>query len=270
MSFKKGIAFSAVLFLLLAAACGGGETGQTSRPSTPAPSAGGTATPAAGGGAAAAGDWGTSAITGAVQFEGEAPGGKKIRMDADPFCSKSHPDGDTTEEVVVNDNGTLRNVFIYVKSGLEGKSYDVPAEPIKLDQNGCRYKPHVQGMMAGQGIKILNSDDTLHNIHAQPSVNKAFNVAMPKYLKEREEMFSEPEIMVPIKCDVHSWMATYVGVVAHPFFSVTDKDGSFDLSKLPAGTYTVEAWHEKYGTQTQEVTVGDGESQEISFTFSAS
>ena len=170
----------------------------------------------------------------------------------------------------MNDNGTLRNVFVYVKTGLEGKSYEVPSEPIVVDQNGCHYNPHVQGMMAGQGIKILNSDDTLHNIHAQPTINKPFNVAMPKYLKEREETFTEPEIMVPIKCDVHSWMSSYVGVVANPFFAVTGKDGAFDLSKLPAGTYTLEAWHEKYGTQTQQVTVGDGESQEISFTFSAS
>jgi hypothetical protein len=191
-------------------------------------------------------------------------------MDADPFCTKSHPDGAVTDDVVVNENGTLRNVFVYVKTGLEGRTYPVPAEPITLDQNGCRYKPHIQGMMATQAIKILNSDDTLHNIHAQPANNKAFNVAMPKYLKERDETFDTPEVMVPIRCDVHSWMATYVGVVAHPFYSVSGGDGSFDLSELPAGTYTIEAWHEKYGTQTQEVTVGDGESQEISFSFSAS
>ncbi len=213
---------------------------------------------------------GTAAVTGSVQFEGEAPGGKKIRMDADPFCSKNHPDGATTEDVLVNDNGTLRNVFIYVKTGLEGNTYGAPDTPITLDQNGCRYEPHVQGMVAGQAIKVLNSDDTLHNINAQAKANKPFNRAMPKYLKEIDETFTETEVMVRIKCDVHSWMNTYIGVVPHPFFSVTGKDGSFDLSKLPAGTYTIEAWHEKYGTQTQEVTVGDGDSQEISFTFSAS
>ena len=213
---------------------------------------------------------GTATVKGSVQFDGEAPGGKKIRMDADPFCSKAHPDGASTEDVLVNEDGMLRNVFIYVKTGLEGKTYDAPDTPITLDQNGCRYEPHVQGMVAGQGVKILNSDDTLHNINAQAKNNKPFNRAMPKYLKEVDETFTDPEVMVRIKCDVHSWMATYVGVVPHPFFSVTGKDGSFDLSKLPAGTYTIEAWHEKYGTQTQEVTVADGDSQEISFTFSAS
>lgn len=270
MSFKKGITFSAMLLLLLlAVACGGGESGSTSRPSTATPSqaAGSGATTTADGGGDA---MGTATVMGSVQFEGEAPGGKKIRMDADPFCAKRHPKGATTEDVLVNENGTLRNVFIYVKSGLEGKTYAVPDTPVTLDQNGCRYEPHVQGMMAGQAIKVLNSDDTLHNINAQAKVNKPFNRAMPKYLKEIDETFTEPEIMVRLKCDVHSWMATYVGVVANPFFAVTGKDGSFDLSELPAGTYTIEAWHEKYGTQTREVTVADGDSQEISFTFSAS
>lgn len=269
MSFKKAISFSAMLLLVLATACGGGEGGSTSRPSTAASSqaADAGATPAATGGGDA---MGTASVTGSVQFEGEAPRGKKIRMDADPFCSKRHPKGATTENVLVNENGTLRNVFIYVKTGLEGNTYPVPDTPITLDQNGCRYEPHVQGMLAGQAIKVLNSDDTLHNINAQAKNNKPFNRAMPKYLKEVDETFTEPEVMVRIKCDVHSWMATYVGVVANPFFSVTGKDGSFDLSDLPAGTYTIEAWHEKYGTQTQEVTVGDGDSQEISFTFSAS
>jgi len=266
MSLKKGIAFSAMLLLLLAAGCSGGDSGSSGRPTTatPAPS------PATGDAASGGDLMGTASVKGSVQFEGEAPGGKKIRMDADPFCTKQHPDGATTEEVVVNENGTLRNVFVYVKAGLEGRAYPVPTEPVTLDQNGCRYKPHIQGMMAGQAIKILNSDDTLHNIHAQPANNKAFNIAMPKYLKERDEAFDTPEVMVPIRCDVHSWMATYVGVVAHPFYSVSGADGTFDLSELPAGTYTIEAWHEKYGTQTEEVTVGDGESQEISFSFSAS
>jgi len=176
MSFKKGIAFSAMLLLLLAVGCGGGEGGATSRPSTSAPSqAAGSGTTTA----AASGDaMGTSNVKGSVQFEGEAPGGKKIRMDADPFCAKSHPDGSTTEDVLVNENGTLRNVFIYVKSGLEGHTYAAPDTPITLDQNGCRYEPHVQGMVAGQGVKILNSDDTLHNINAQSKNNKPFNRAM--------------------------------------------------------------------------------------------
>ena len=258
-----------VFALILAVACAGGEGGGTSQPSTPAPS-----TPSASSGdvapAAAGSNTGSSAVKGMVQFTGTAPEAKRIRMDADPFCTKQHPDGSFTGDVVVNEDGTLQNVFVYVKAGLEGREYMAPETPITLDQNGCRYHPHVQGMMAGQPLKILNSDETLHNIHAQPSANKAFNVAMPKYVKEREETFTEVEVMVPIKCDVHSWMSSYVGVLPHPFFSVTGADGSFDLSQLPAGTYTIEAWHEKFGTQTQEITVGDGETQEISFTFQSS
>jgi hypothetical protein len=260
MNLEKWVGLAALAFVLVAVACGGGESGQASGPSAPPPGA-----------ADAAADlMGTAMVKGTVQFEGDPPAARQIRMDADPYCTKQHPDGATTEEVVVNEDGTLRWVFVYVKTGLEGRTYPVPSEPVTLDQNGCRYKPHIQGMMAGQALKILNSDDTLHNIHAQPKNNKAFNVAMPKYMKEREETFTEPEIMVPIQCDVHSWMATYIGVVAHPFYSVTGKDGAFNLSELPAGTYTIEAWHEKFGTQTQEVTVGDGETQELSFTFAAS
>ena len=212
---------------------------------------------------------GTAAVKGSVQFTGEAPSAAKIRMDADPFCQKAHTTDATSEEVIVNDNGTLRWVFVHVKSGLSG-GYPAPAEAVTLDQTGCTYRPHVLGMQVGQTIKILNSDETLHNIHALPKKNKQFNIAMPKYVKEKKQTFTEPEVMVPIKCDVHSWMSTYVGVVDNPFFAVTGDDGSFDLTSLPAGTYTIEAWHEKYGTQTQEVTVGDGETSEITFTFAAS
>ena len=184
---------------------------------------------------------GTAVVKGMVKFDGEAPKARKVRMDADPFCQKAHTSDVTSDEVVVNANGTLQHVFVYVKEGVGG-GYAVPTDPIVLDQTGCTYAPHVQGMMASQTIKILNSDDTLHNIHALPKNNPQFNIAMPKYVKEKERTFETPEVMVAIKCDVHSWMATYVGVLDHPFFGVTGDDGSFDLSKLPAGSYTIEAW----------------------------
>jgi hypothetical protein len=268
MKRNKFLAFGGAVALMLTAACGGG--GQDAGASRPKPSAPGAASGEGGDAAATpAAAAGSASVRGTVQFTGTAPAAAKIRMDADPFCAAAHSSGASSEEVVVNANGTLMNVFVWVKDGISG-TYPAPAEPITLDQHGCTYHPHVSGMVAGQAIKILNSDDTLHNIHALPKNNPQFNIAMPKYVKEKEQTFPNAEVMVPIKCDVHSWMATYVGVSPHPFFAVTGDDGSFDISKLPAGTYTIEAWHEKYGTQTQEVTVGDGETSEITFTFQAS
>ena len=267
MKRNKVLAFAGAVALLLTAACSGGSdsASQPSRQSSGSSGGGGdAATPASGGSG-----MGTASVKGSVMFTGDAPKAARIRMDADQFCAQAHSSKVTSEEVLVNGNGTLKNVFVYVKSGISG-SYDVPSEPVTVDQKGCQYHPHVLGIMAGQTLQILNSDDTLHNIHALPKTNAQFNIAMPKYLKKKEQSFAEPEVMVPVKCDVHSWMASYIGVLSHPFYGVTGDDGTFDLSKLPAGTYTVEAWHEKYGAQTQEVTVADGESSEITFTFQAS
>ena len=276
MSNKRGLAWFGALIMVAAVGCGGGgESGGGAAakpaalrpaPKAPAASAGPASAPE---GAAAGAATGSSTVKGAVKFEGAAPKRAKIQMAADPFCQKAHGDA-TSEEVVVNANGTLKNVFVYVKTGLEGKQYPVPTTPAVIDQHGCGYMPHVLGLMAGQSLKILNSDDTLHNIHALPKLNAQFNLAMPKFLKEKEHTFEKPEVMIPVKCDVHSWMSSYIGVLSHPYFAVSGDDGSFDLSKLPAGTYTIEAWHEKYGAQTQQVTVGDGESKEITFSFKAS
>jgi plastocyanin len=267
MKRNMGVAWLGAVALVVATGCGGGGEDRSARPSRPSSDGSGggeAAVPAAGGGAT-----GTASVKGAVNFEGEAPKAKKIRMDADPFCQKAHSGGATSDEVSVNDNGTLQWVFVYVKSGASG-DYAVPSDPVTIDQSGCTYSPHVLGIRAGQTLKILNSDETLHNIHALPKDNPQFNIAMPKYVKVKEKSFPNPEVMVPVKCDVHSWMATYIGVLDHPFFAVTGADGSFDISGLPAGTYTIEAWHEKFGAQTQEVTVADGEASEISFSFSAS
>ncbi len=215
---------------------------------------------------------GSAAVTGKVSLDlpgGKKPGRKKLQMAADPVCAGKHSaDAPARSEVVVvNDDGTLRNVFVYVKAGLEGKKFDVPAEPVVLDQNGCMYKPHVLGVRAGQPIKILNNDGTLHNIHPKPKVNTEFNMAMPKFLKVKTKTFDKAEVMIPVKCDVHPWMQSYVGVMDHPFFAVTGDGGAFELKGLPAGTYTVEAWHERLGSQTQEVSIKDGEAAAVDFTF---
>jgi len=212
----------------------------------------------------------SAAISGKVVFEGTAPKAKKIRTDADPKCAEMHADDPLkSEEVVVNENGTLKNVFVYVKSGLGDKTYEPPKTPVELDQKGCHYVPHVFGMMAKQPLKIVNDDDTLHNIHAMPTKSKEFNVGQPNKGMATLRTFAEPEIMVHLKCDVHPWMSAYVGVMSNPFYSVTGDDGSYSLKGLPAGDYELVAWQEKYGEQTQKVKIGDGETKTVDFTFKA-
>ena len=165
-------------------------------------------------------------------------------------------------------DGGLDNVFVYVKDGL-GANYvfDTPTETAKIDQKDCRYHPHVFGMRVNQPLEIVNSDPTLHNIHAMPKGNAEFNNGQPIQGMKMSHTFDKPEVMVPFKCDVHGWMNAYVGVMSHPFFAVTDKDGKFELKGLPPGTYTIEAWHEKLGAQTASVTLGAKESKEAKFTF---
>lgn len=206
-------------------------------------------------------------VSGKIAFDGAAPGRKKLDMNADPVCAAKHTTPAQSEAVMVNGNGTLRNVFVYVKKGLEGKKFAAPTTPAVLDQHGCMYTPHVLGVQVGQPLKVLNSDGTLHNIHPKPKLNKEFNLAMPKFLKEKTQTFDKAEVMIPVKCDVHPWMQSYVGVLDHPFYNVTGDAGTFELKGLPAGKYTVEAWHEVCGSQTQEVTVAEGGTASVNFTF---
>lgn len=211
---------------------------------------------------------GAAEVTGVAKFSGEAPAQKKIKMGADPVCQQQHAEAVYEERVVVNDNGTLRNVFVYVKEGVSGQ-HAVPTSPVTLDQAGCQYKPHVAGIQAGQALQITNSDATLHNVNAKPTANRPFNVAQPVKGMKTEKKFAKPEIMVRFKCNVHPWMSAYLGVVDHPFFAVTGDDGSFTIPGLPDGSYVLEAWHETYGTQTQSVTVAGGKTASVEFSFSA-
>jgi len=212
----------------------------------------------------------SASISGKITFDGKPPKQKKIPTDADPKCSEMHADSPLlSEEVVVNADGMLKNVFVYIKSGLPaGKTYDPPKDPVVLTQEKCHYVPHVFGMIAKQPLEIVNADDTLHNIHAMPSKSKEFNVGQPNKDMKTMRTFAEPEIMVHFKCDVHPWMSAYVGVMTNPFFSVSGDDGAFSLKGLPAGEYEVAAWHEKYGEQVQKIKVGDGEAKTIDFKFS--
>jgi hypothetical protein len=189
-------------------------------------------------------------------------------MNADPNCAALHPEAIETEKVVKGAGDGLSNVFVYVKSSVPG-SYPPPAEPVTLDQKGCTYHPHVFGIQTGQKLVVKNSDETLHNIHARPATNAEFNQAQPFVNMTLERTFDKVEVMLPFKCDVHPWMSAYVGVLNHPFFAVTGADGSFSIGRLPAGTYTVEAWHEVLGTRSQEVTVTAGGAADWSFDFAA-
>jgi len=207
-------------------------------------------------------------ITGKVNFTGTAPDPQKIMMDADPVCAGLHPEPVFTEDVLANPNSTLRNVFVYVKEGLEGKSFPTPAEPVTFNQKGCHYTPHVFGIRVNQTLEVVNSDATLHNVHGMPTQSKEFNLGMPIQGMKLTRKFDKAEIMVKFKCDVHPWMNAYVGVLSHPFFSVTGEQGNFEIKDLPAGSYTVEAWHEKYGTKTQQITVNETGTQTLEFTFS--
>jgi hypothetical protein len=226
---------------LLAAGCGGGSG----------------STPASDRPAATAKADGPGTVTGKVSFDGEPPVRTPLRMGADPKCKPGRES--LSESTIVSAGKGLKNVFVYVKDGLGDAVYETPATPIVLDQVGCRYEPHVFGVFVNQPINIKNSDMTLHNVHAVPKTNEEFNFGQPNdQAPIVTKTFTKPEIGVPFQCDVHGWMRSYANVVTHPFFAVTRDDGTFDIKGLPAGTYTIEAWHERLGRQTQQVTISDG------------
>jgi plastocyanin len=207
-------------------------------------------------------------VTGKINFTGTAPQAEMVSMAADPACAGLHSEPVYTETVAVNLNGTLKNAFVYVKEGLEGKTFPAPTEPVQLDQQGCWYKPHVFGIQVGQPLEIINSDATLHNVHSLAEKSKQFNLGMPIQGMKLKKTFENPEVMAKFKCDVHPWMNAYAGILTHPYFSITGDEGAFEIKDLPAGEYTIEAWHEKYGVQTQKVTVAEGAPVQVEFTFS--
>ena len=209
---------------------------------------------------------GTAAIHGSVTFEGTPSGEAPINMNSDPVCTSLNKAPVYPEDVVVNGKH-LENVFVYVKHGLEQYSFNAPAEPVILNQDGCRYSPHVLGMMVNQKLRIVNSDATLHNVHGQADRNPSFNIGQPLKGMTTERSFAAPEVMIRFKCDVHKWMSAYAGVLSHPYFGVTGSDGTFAFENLPPGEYVIEAWHEKLGTESQTVKVGDHETKSINFSF---
>jgi hypothetical protein len=238
--------------VLLLAACGGSE---------PAIPTGGAGTPGVSGPPAPAS---TATLSGKIAFEGTAPAPAKIQMSADPYCA-SHAQNPVTEDVKVSDGG-LENVIVYVSSKVDA-SFPTPTEPVEIDQQNCHYIPHVFTMMVNQPLKVKNSDDTLHNIHAYSEVNAQYNAGQAVKGMVNDTKFDKAEMPVPFKCDVHKWMGAYAGVFTHPYSSVSKAGGAYEF-KLAPGKYEITAWHEKYGTQKQEIEVKEGQNQ-LNFTFKA-
>src|SRR3954469_7752325 len=206
-------------------------------------------------------------VTGHVTLEGTAPANAPIKTKTDPNCKVPI----TTQAYIVGSGGALANVFVYVKDGLGNRVFPVPAEPVVLGQKNCQYEPHVLGIQVGQTLDIVSSDPTLHNVHDgnRDTSNREFNYGQPIPGVKNQHSFSTKEVLYPFSCDVHKWMRAFIGIVDHPFYSVTGTDGSFSLKGLPPGTYTVEAVHEKLGRQTQTVTIGQKETKDVAFTFKA-
>jgi plastocyanin len=209
-------------------------------------------------------------ISGIVTLVGAPPKPRLIYMMAEPMCERQHTGPVVSPEVVVGDDGALANVVVYIKSGLGNYffTYAMPSK-VRLSQKGCMYDPHVLAMMVGQTLEVTNDDQTLHNVHAMPKINASWNKGQAGGQQPIEETFSHEELGIPIQCNIHPWMRSYVSVFNNPYFEVTPKSGKFELKNLPPGTYTIEAWQEKFGTVDQTVTLGPKESKSISFTFNA-
>ncbi len=270
MSLRKYLNLLFMLMLVTAMACGGGKEvveeenlGEDDH-AAPAASAGseaGNGAPAAA--AAVVADAAT--VAGVVKFEGAAPKGAPLQMGADPFCQSQHATPAPNDEVVVGAGGELANVLVYVKNAPAGAAVTTPAV---LDQRGCQYYPHVTAVQVGQPIQIKNSDATLHNVHAMPAVNSQFNEGQPVQGMVSTKKFDKVE-MKPfrVKCDVHGWMKSYMVVLPHSYHGVSQANGTFSIANLPPGSYTLVAWHEKYGEQEQQITVAPKESKQVTFTF---
>ena len=209
-----------------------------------------------------------AALTGKIRFEGALPKLQPIAMRSDPACSKEHPGPVHAQDVLTGQDGALANVIVFIAEGIPNGNYDVPQNTVRLEQKGCLYEPHVLAMRAGQTLTIVNNDGTAHNIHPMPSNNREWNKAQAPG-QVIEEKFAREEVSIPVKCNIHPWMHSYIAVFKHPYFAVTGADGSFRFPNLPPGQYTIKAWHEKLGTVTQQVKISSLDSNKVDFVFKA-
>jgi plastocyanin len=207
-------------------------------------------------------------VKGHVRLNGKLPGNPVIRMGMDPMCARINAGKRVIQETVVASvDGSLANVFIKLEGSFPQSP--VPAEPVAIDQRGCIYLPRMVGARVGQTLQVKNSDELLHNVHSLSARNNQFNVSEPKAGMVQSFRLKDEE-MLHIKCDVHSWMTTYVGIVAHPYFAVSNSAGTFEIANVPAGTHTIQAWHERYGPVTQTVRVRPGATTTVDFMYTGS
>jgi plastocyanin len=256
---KKTIQFThwglpCILGLVLLGGCGKKEASeeQPANPAATAPAA--AATPI---------DPATVAtVSGIVKFDGAPPKAAMIDMSQDPACK-----GQNTAENIVVSGGNLANVFVFVKEGLGNRTFDVPKEPVLVDQQGCRYHPHTLGVIAGQTVRIINSDPTTHNIHPTPKDNREWNESQAPKSAPLEKVFTREEILLPVKCNQHPWMRMFINVVKNPFFAVSGPDGKFEIKGLPPGDYTLAFVQEKLGEQDVKVTLAAKDSKTVDVSF---
>ncbi|HZZ38924.1 MAG TPA: carboxypeptidase regulatory-like domain-containing protein [Acidobacteriaceae bacterium] len=212
-------------------------------------------------------DWNTAGtIEGTVHYTGTPPKPIEIDMNQDPACTLGPTN--FSEGYAVNKGG-FANVLIYVKDGLGKRVYAAPSQPVDIDQKGCRYVPHVVGVMVGQPVRFTNSDPTMHNIHMTPTVagNQAVDISQPPNAGQDERSFHEAELMIPVRCNNHPWMQAFINVAANPFYAVSDASGRFVIKGLPPGTYTLVADQENLGQKIATVTVGAKQTVAQDFTY---
>lgn len=209
-------------------------------------------------------------IVGRVLVTGGRASTRPVEMDGDPQCKALHAQPVIDEEVALkrlDGEDRLANVFVHIRSGLEGKEFEPPAKPVVIEQRGCWFGPRVQGIMVGQTLEVINSDPLTHNIHPLAKVNREWNQSQAPGEAPLTRRFARPEVMIRIKCNIHNWMHAWVGAVGHPFFAVTGRDGVFSLEGVPPGTYTIEAWHEKLGRLEQSLVLPATGRSELTFNF---
>jgi hypothetical protein len=208
-------------------------------------------------------------IRGMVSLSGTPPIMEKIVMKGDAECLKGYDQAPASQEVLVGRDGGMQNVFVHVQSGLPRLKYPLPISAVEMRQRGCLFEPRVVGLMTGQPLRVVNDDKTLHNIRTISVHNRPFNLGNPAKGSSQTRAFSAAEVMIKARCDVHSWMNAYIGVVEHPFFAVSDPDGRFSIAGLPDGEYTLEAWHERYGRISQPVSIKEGQETTVRFEYKA-
>ena len=209
------------------------------------------------------------AVAGKVTLTGPAPAPEIMRVAVDQTCMAAMGTEAKSDAILIGADGAIQNAFVYIKDTLADYTFDVPTAPVVLDQVGCRYAPRIFGVRVGQPVEMVNSDATLHNVHAMPMVNQEFNRGMPKQHSRMTQIFTAPEQMVRFKCDLHAWMNAYGGVMPHPFFAVTGADGAFSLKGIPPGKYDLAVWHEKLGNATQQIEITNSQTVSLNFTLSA-